>query len=77
MMDCACSMDAGWMMLFPALILAALVMGGIVLVRRLRREAPRTVAARHFASSRSASREVRSIAMSSMRSASILGCDAS
>ncbi len=38
MMDCACSMGAGsmtWMMLFPALILAALVIGGIVLVRRL------------------------------------------
>jgi hypothetical protein len=37
-MDCACSMGVGsvmWMMLFPALILAALVIGGIVLVRRL------------------------------------------
>lgn len=38
MMDCACSMGMSsmiWMMLFPALILGALVMGGIVLVRRL------------------------------------------
>lgn len=38
MMDCACSMDMGsmtWMMLIPALILAALVIGGIFLVRRL------------------------------------------
>lgn len=38
MMDCACSMGIGsmtWMMLFPALILAVLVIGGIVLVRRL------------------------------------------
>jgi putative membrane protein len=38
MMDCACSMDFGsmtWMMLLPALFLVALVVGGIVLVRRL------------------------------------------
>lgn len=38
MMDCACSMDIGsmtWMMLLPALFLSALVIGGIVLVRRL------------------------------------------
>jgi putative membrane protein len=37
-MDCACSMGVGsmtWMMLLPALILGALVIGGIVLVRRL------------------------------------------
>lgn len=37
-MDCACSMGIGsmtWMMLLPALFLAALVVGGIVLVRRL------------------------------------------
>ncbi len=34
-MDCACSMSLGsmtWMMLFPALILGALVIAGIVLV---------------------------------------------
>ncbi len=38
MMDCACSMSIGsmtWMMLLPALFVAALVVGGIVLVRRL------------------------------------------
>lgn len=36
MMDCACSMGSmTWMMLLPALFLAALVVGGIVLVRRL------------------------------------------
>ena len=38
MMDCACSMGIGsmtWMMLVPALVLAALVVGGIVLIRRL------------------------------------------
>jgi putative membrane protein len=38
MMDCACSMGIGsmtWMMLLPALFLVALVVGGIVLVRRL------------------------------------------
>ncbi len=37
-MDCACSMGIGsmtWMMLLPALFLAALLIGGIVLVRRL------------------------------------------
>jgi putative membrane protein len=37
-MDCACSMGMGsmtWMMLLPALLLAALVIGGILLVRRL------------------------------------------
>jgi putative membrane protein len=37
-MDCACSMGIGsmtWMMLLPALFLAALVVGGIVLVRKL------------------------------------------
>lgn len=37
-MDCACSMGIGsmtWMMLVPALFLVALVVGGIVLVRRL------------------------------------------
>ena len=37
MMDCACSMGIGsmaWMMLLPALFLAAVVVGGIVLVRR-------------------------------------------
>jgi putative membrane protein len=36
-MDCACSMGIGsmtWMMLLPALFLAALVVGGIVLVRK-------------------------------------------
>ena len=38
MMDCACSMGVGsmtWMMLLPTLFLAGLVIGGIVLVRRL------------------------------------------
>ena len=38
MMDCACSMGFGsmtWMMLLPALFVAALLIGGIVLVRRL------------------------------------------
>jgi putative membrane protein len=38
MMDCACSMGIGsmtWMMLLPALFLAVLVFGGIVLVRKL------------------------------------------
>lgn len=37
-MDCACSMGIGtmtWMMLLPALVLAALVIGGIVFVRKL------------------------------------------
>lgn len=38
MMDCACSMGMAsmtWMMLLPALFVAALVVGGIVLVRKL------------------------------------------
>lgn len=38
MMDCACAIGIGsmtWMMLLPALFLAALVVGGIVLARRL------------------------------------------
>jgi putative membrane protein len=38
MMDCACSMGIGsmtWMMLLPLMFLSALVIGGIVLVRRL------------------------------------------
>lgn len=38
MMDCACSMGLGsmtWMMLLPALFVAALLIGGIVLVRKL------------------------------------------
>jgi putative membrane protein len=38
MMDCACPMGIGsmtWMMLLPALFLVALVVGGIVLVRKL------------------------------------------
>lgn len=38
MMDCACSMGMGsmtWMMLLPALFVAALLIGGIVLVRKL------------------------------------------
>lgn len=37
-MDCACSLGTGfmtWMMLIPALFLAALVIGGILLVRKL------------------------------------------
>ena len=37
-MDCACPMGIGsmtWMMLLPALFLTALVVGGIVLVRKL------------------------------------------
>lgn len=37
-MDCACSMGMGWMswmMLLPALFIAVLVVGGIVLVRKL------------------------------------------
>ena len=38
MMDCACSMGMGsmtWMMLLPAWFLAALLVGGILLVRKL------------------------------------------
>lgn len=37
-MECACSMGVGsmmWMMFIPALFLAALVVGGILLVRKL------------------------------------------
>lgn len=37
-MDCACSMGIGsmtWMMLLPALFLVGLVIGGVVLVRKL------------------------------------------
>lgn len=38
MMECACSMGIGsmaWMMLLPALFLAALLVGGILLVRKM------------------------------------------
>ena len=38
MMDCACPMEIGsmtWMMVLRALFVAALVIGGLVLIRRL------------------------------------------
>ncbi len=74
MMDCACSMGTGsmtWMMLLPALILAGLVIGGIVLVRRLWSGAAPVMTASRFGFSRSVTPALRSIATSSTKSVSI------